>query len=110
MRCTACNGTLAEAAKETVQEQLADGTERSYDVFARCTDCGQVYWRGAHHARLTAIVDEALAVGVLVMDTNAFVLANEQSLTMHVFDVAADGVMRAICEGADLGTRISAKG
>jgi uridylate kinase len=54
--------------------------------------------------------DEALAAGVRVMDTSAFVLANEQSLTMHVFDVAAVGVMRQICEGANLGTRISAKG
>ncbi len=53
--------------------------------------------------------DEALAVGVRVMDTSAFVLANEQALTMHVFDVAAIGVMRQICEGADLGTRISTK-
>ena len=53
--------------------------------------------------------DEALAVGVRVMDTSALVLANEQALTMHVFDVAAKGVMRAICSGADLGTRISVK-
>jgi uridylate kinase len=53
--------------------------------------------------------DEALAAGVRVMDTSAFVLANEHDLTMHVFDVAAVGVMRGICEGADLGTRISAK-
>lgn len=59
-RCTACNGTLRAAAKETVHEQLQDGTERSYDTFAQCTDCGQAYWRGAHHARLTAIVEEAL--------------------------------------------------
>ncbi|MEY9945097.1 Mut7-C RNAse domain-containing protein [Kitasatospora sp. GAS1066B] len=59
-RCTACNGTLHEATKDAVQEQLLDGTERSYDAFARCGDCGQVYWRGAHHAQLTAIVDEAL--------------------------------------------------
>jgi uridylate kinase len=50
----------------------------------------------------------ALATGVRVMDTSAFVLANEQSLTMHVFDVAAVGAMRSICEGADLGTRIYA--
>ncbi len=61
----------------------------------------------ARYERLT--YDEALAAGVRVMDTSAFVLANEQSLTMHVFDVAAVGVMRAICEGAELGTRISAK-
>jgi uridylate kinase len=53
--------------------------------------------------------DEALDARVRVMDTSAFVLANEQALTMHVFDVAAVGVMRQICEGAELGTRISAK-
>jgi uridylate kinase len=53
--------------------------------------------------------DEAIAAGVRVMDTSAFVLANEQSLTMHVFDVAAVGVMRQICEGAELGTVIRAK-
>jgi uridylate kinase len=61
-------------------------------------------------SRYTALTyDEALAAGVRVMDTSAFVLANEQGLTMHVFDVAAVGVMRGICEGAELGTRISAK-
>jgi len=44
------------------------------------------------------------------MDTSAFVLANEQGLTMHVFDVAAYGAMRAICEGDDgIGTKITAK-
>ncbi|HYK69123.1 MAG TPA: UMP kinase [Streptosporangiaceae bacterium] len=59
------------------------------------------------YERLT--YDEALAAGVRVMDTSAFVLANEQSLTMHVFDVAAAGAMRQICEGVDLGTRITVK-
>jgi uridylate kinase len=54
--------------------------------------------------------DEAIATRVRIMDTSAFVLANEQGLTMHVFDVAATGVMRRICEGDDdLGTRISVK-
>jgi uridylate kinase len=53
--------------------------------------------------------DEALAAGVRVMDTSAFVLANEHELTMHVFDVASIGVMREICGGADVGTRISTK-
>ncbi|TYB69864.1 UMP kinase [Nonomuraea sp. PA05] len=50
---------------------------------------------------------EALAAKVRVMDESAFVLANEQGLRMHVFDVAARGVMRAICEGEDIGTRIT---
>jgi len=62
-------------------------------------------------ARYTTLTyDEAIATGVRIMDTSAFVLANEQALTMHVFDVGAAGVMRGICQGLELGTRISVKG
>jgi uridylate kinase len=57
----------------------------------------------------TLTYDEAISSGIQVMDTSAFVLANEQGLTMHVFDVGATGVMRRICEGEELGTRISNK-
>ena len=67
-----------------------------------------------HHPdakRYTSLTyDEAIAAGMRIMDTSAFVLANEQSLTMHVFDVGAVGVMRGICEGHELGTKISVKG
>ncbi|MGP2437962.1 Mut7-C RNAse domain-containing protein [Streptomyces sp. JW3] len=55
-RCTACNGPLREATKEEVADQLESGTQRSYDVFARCESCGRAYWRGAHHGQLEAIV------------------------------------------------------
>jgi uridylate kinase len=58
----------------------------------------------------TLTYEEALAADIRIMDTSAFVLANEQSLTMHVFNVAAYGAMRAICEGDDgIGTKITAK-
>ncbi|WP_137988708.1 Mut7-C RNAse domain-containing protein [Streptomyces vilmorinianum] len=59
-RCTACNGDLTDADKDSVRERLERGTEKTYDVFARCTECERVYWRGAHHARLEAIVTDAL--------------------------------------------------
>ncbi|MFG3495581.1 Mut7-C RNAse domain-containing protein [Streptomyces sp. NPDC047928] len=59
-RCTACNGVLTEADKDEVRESLEQGTRSTYDVFAQCTECGRVYWRGAHHARLEAIVENAL--------------------------------------------------
>lgn len=59
-RCTACDGRLAHVEKEAVVARLEDGTRRTYDAFARCGACGQVYWRGAHHARLTAIVESAV--------------------------------------------------
>lgn len=59
-RCTACNGPLHEADKDSVGDRLEHGTHRTYDVFAQCAACERVYWRGAHHARLERIVDEAL--------------------------------------------------
>ncbi|MFF5427367.1 MULTISPECIES: Mut7-C RNAse domain-containing protein [unclassified Streptomyces] len=59
-RCTACNGELTEADKDAVRERLEHGTEKTYDVFAQCGACGRVYWRGAHHSRLEAIVSEAV--------------------------------------------------
>ncbi|WP_069174562.1 Mut7-C RNAse domain-containing protein [Streptomyces griseus] len=59
-RCTACNGELTEADKDSVSGLLEQGTQRTYDVFAQCTACGRVYWRGAHHSRLETIVAEAV--------------------------------------------------
>jgi uncharacterized protein with PIN domain len=59
-RCVACNGLLTPADKDSVRDRIEDGTERSYDVFAACTSCPRVYWRGAHHARLEAIITAAL--------------------------------------------------
>src|SRR5689334_542423 len=51
-RCTACNGVLRDATKEEVADQLKHGTQRSYDVFAQCAECGRAYWKGAHHDQL----------------------------------------------------------
>ncbi|NUS74701.1 MAG: hypothetical protein HOV70_00670, partial [Streptomyces sp.] len=59
-RCTACNGLLKEATKDEVADQLHGGTERSYDVFAQCVECGRAYWKGAHHDQLEAIVKDAV--------------------------------------------------
>ncbi|MBF6214079.1 Mut7-C ubiquitin/RNAse domain-containing protein [Nocardia puris] len=57
-RCTTCNGLL-RAAERVEVDDLPDRTGQTYDTFARCLDCGQTYWKGAHHARLDAIVADA---------------------------------------------------
>ncbi|MEV6792818.1 Mut7-C RNAse domain-containing protein [Streptomyces sp. NPDC051320] len=59
-RCTACNGDLVPATKDSVRDRIEGGTERTHDVFAQCVACERVYWRGAHHQRLDAIVAAAL--------------------------------------------------
>jgi uncharacterized protein len=61
-RCTACNGPLATAPKADIAEFLKPGTQRTYDSFARCQDCGRVYWRGAHGRRLQATIDTAIQI------------------------------------------------
>lgn len=58
-RCTACNGVLAPIPKADIEQSLRPGTRRMYHDFARCVACGRVYWRGAHSARLAAIVNRA---------------------------------------------------
>ncbi|WP_037732437.1 Mut7-C RNAse domain-containing protein [Streptomyces megasporus] len=55
-RCTACNGLLDGVPKSEVEHLLRPGTRRTYDTFARCRDCGHVYWRGAHGSRLEELV------------------------------------------------------
>jgi uncharacterized protein len=59
--CTACNGRLSAVPKSQVEQVLQPGTRRTYDSFARCLACGQVYWRGAHSRRLEAVVAAAAA-------------------------------------------------
>jgi uncharacterized protein len=60
-RCLACNGLLTQVPKRDVEHRLLPGTRKTYDEFARCAECGQVYWRGAHNRRLAAIVARATA-------------------------------------------------
>ena len=56
-RCPRCNGPLEPAPVEEVAAVLEPGTLRSYAEFSRCTSCRRVYWRGAHPARLIALVE-----------------------------------------------------
>jgi uncharacterized protein with PIN domain len=58
-RCTTCNGELTPAGKDEVEHLLAPGTRRTFDSYGQCTDCGRVYWRGAHSRQLEAIVEMA---------------------------------------------------
>jgi uncharacterized protein len=61
-RCLACNGGLSPVDKQAVEHLLEPGTRASYDDFSRCLTCGQLYWHGAHAARLDALVALASTV------------------------------------------------
>lgn len=55
-RCVRCNGRVLPVAKDEVIEHLEPLTRRYYDDFGRCAECGRVYWRGSHHAKLAGLV------------------------------------------------------
>jgi uncharacterized protein len=60
-RCLRCGGELAAVAKAEVVDRLEPLTRRHYHEFQRCRGCGRVYWRGAHHTRLSRLVDRVRA-------------------------------------------------
>jgi uncharacterized protein with PIN domain len=52
---------LAPVDKAEVVARLEPLTRRHFDVFHRCRSCGQIYWRGSHHARLAHVVERIRA-------------------------------------------------
>ena len=57
-RCINCNGELVNVEKQAVIQLLEPKTKKYYDSFKQCPDCQQVYWKGSHHQRAMALIDE----------------------------------------------------
>jgi uridylate kinase len=52
--------------------------------------------------------DDAVRLGVRVMDQSAFLLAREHGMPIHVFGADQPGAMTAILRGEDVGTTVAA--
>lgn len=59
-RCARCNGVLRPVDKQAVIDVLPPRTRVEHERFARCADCGRVYWPGSHTTRIMRFVDHAL--------------------------------------------------
>jgi uncharacterized protein with PIN domain/sulfur carrier protein ThiS len=64
-RCTSCNGVLAPVRRADVAPLVPPGTLRDHETFAACSACGKVYWQGAHHVRISALIAAARAADPL---------------------------------------------
>ena len=62
-RCLRCNGPLESVSKEEIIDRLLPETRLRCNEFRRCPHCDGIYWRGAHFARMQALVDDILARG-----------------------------------------------
>jgi uncharacterized protein with PIN domain len=60
-RCTRCNGELEDVDKQVISARLEPKTRKYYHSFRICSECGQVFWRGSHHARMQRLVAALLS-------------------------------------------------
>jgi uncharacterized protein with PIN domain len=60
-RCMACNTPLRGVAKSEVIDLLPPHTRATKDEFSRCPNCGKIFWRGSHHARMLGWIEELKA-------------------------------------------------
>jgi uncharacterized protein with PIN domain len=60
-RCIRCNGTLNQVDKQLIIDRLPQETKRQIDRYYRCSNCEQIYWKGAHFQRMQEFVGKAIA-------------------------------------------------
>jgi uncharacterized protein len=60
-RCLECNGLLRDVPRQSVAANVPLQVFLVYRDFARCEDCGRIYWSGSHRERLDAVVTRARA-------------------------------------------------
>ena len=58
-RCPICNSKIQKAAKEELADQLEKNTYTYYYEFWKCSNCGQIYWRGAHWKQINSTLTQA---------------------------------------------------
>jgi uncharacterized protein with PIN domain len=51
-RCPICNIPLEELNKAAVADHVPPYILRTQERFSRCPNCGRIYWRGTHWARM----------------------------------------------------------
>lgn len=58
-RCPTCGSILRRVSVDEVREHVPERTMRHFNEFWICTDCGQVYWRGAHWKKINETLARA---------------------------------------------------
>ena len=57
-RCAECNHRLEHVSKESVQGDVPPYVFHTQDRYRRCAQCGRVYWRGTHWARMMSAIED----------------------------------------------------
>ena len=57
--CPVCNTKLTATPKEQLSGELQKKTFTYYEKFWKCSNCGQIYWQGAHWKQINSTLSEA---------------------------------------------------
>ncbi len=58
-RCPKCNTSIRPISKDEILDRIPETTSTYYDEFWECSECGQIYWQGAHWKRIEKTLKEA---------------------------------------------------
>ena len=50
--CMECNGKLKPVQKQEIESLLEENTVKYFTKFAKCSNCGKIYWEGSHYLML----------------------------------------------------------
>lgn len=56
-RCVECNVPLETVSKDEVRYDVPRYVYRTHEHFARCPQCGKVYWAGSHYQRANDTIE-----------------------------------------------------
>jgi len=88
------------------------GVEIDADVILKGTRVDGVYdsdpEKNAHAVKFEQLTfDQAIRLGLNIMDTTAFTLSQENALPIVVFDMNTEGNLLKLCQGAPIGTEVN---
>lgn len=58
-RCPKCNARVRPISREKVAGKVQRNTLVNYEEFWQCPKCGQIYWQGAHWAKIRRTLEIA---------------------------------------------------
>jgi hypothetical protein len=58
-RCPRCNGEIQPVEKDKVSGKIPATTRAVYQEFWECSQCGKIYWQGAHWKRIMETLNQA---------------------------------------------------
>jgi len=59
-RCMECNGRLVPVMRDEIADKVPQRVLNTFNEFARCNNCGKIYWGGSHYQNMSNFIRQFL--------------------------------------------------